>query len=115
MASRTVPVAEMCASLVRSPLDHDVIVLPNLYGDIVSDITAALVGGLGVAPGANFGDRHAVFEATHGSAPEFAGSNRLNPTALIFSSCMLLDHLGEHETASRVRTAVEDVVRAGRC
>ncbi|MFB8141244.1 isocitrate/isopropylmalate dehydrogenase family protein [Streptomyces parvus] len=114
IASRTVPVPALCADLVRAPGRHDVLVLPNLYGDIISDVTAALVGSLGVAPGANIGAHHAVFEATHGSAPEFAGSGRLNPTALIFSGCMLLDHLGEHETAARIRAAVEDVVAAGK-
>jgi isocitrate dehydrogenase (NAD+) len=113
VASRTISVPELCADLVRAPERHDVLVLPNLYGDIVSDVTAALVGSLGVAPGANIGDHHAVFEATHGSAPEFACTGRLNPTALILSGCMLLDHLGEEETAARIREAVDAVIGEG--
>ncbi|WP_369184842.1 isocitrate/isopropylmalate dehydrogenase family protein [Streptomyces sp. Y1] len=114
IVTATVPVTVLCDSLVRDPADRDVLVLPNLYGDVISDVTAALVGGLGMAPGANIGDRTAVFEATHGSAPEFAGSNRLNPTALILSGCMLLDHLGEAPTAARIRAAVRSVLEEGR-
>jgi isocitrate dehydrogenase (NAD+) len=93
--------------LVIRPETFDILLLPNLYGDIVSDLAAGLVGGLGVVPGANMGDRDAVFEAVHGSAPDIAGKGVANPTALILSSVLMLIHLGELEAARRLRTAVE--------
>ncbi len=102
-----------CMGLVIDPSDFDVMVMPNLYGDIVSDLCAGLVGGLGMAPGANIGDEIAVFEAVHGSAPDIAGQGIANPTAEILSGCMLLDHLGEREAATRIRAAVEAVFAAG--
>ena len=102
-----------CMQLVLKPQDFDVLVLPNLYGDILSDLCAGLVGGLGVAPGANLGDGIAVFEAVHGSAPKYQGLNKVNPTAMILSGVMLLHHLGEHEAAARLERAVESVLREG--
>ena len=83
--------------LVQSPELYDVIVLPNLYGDIVSDLCAGMIGGLGVAPGANIGTEAALFEATHGSAPKYAGQNKVNPTAMMLSGVMMLHHLGERD------------------
>jgi len=100
--------------LVRRPEDYDVLVLPNLYGDILSDLCAGLVGGLGLAPGANIGDRHAVFEATHGSAPRYRGSDRANPMALTLSGAMLLRHLGETRAGDRLEAAVAAVIAEGR-
>lgn len=102
-----------CMQLVLKPQEFDVLVLPNLYGDILSDLCAGLVGGLGVAPGANLGDGAAVFEAVHGSAPKYQGQNKANPTALILSAAMMLDHLGEPEAAARLTAAVEAVLREG--
>jgi isocitrate dehydrogenase (NAD+) len=93
--------------LVIRPETFDLLLLPNLYGDIVSDLAAGLVGGLGVVPGANMGDQHAVFEAVHGSAPDIAGKGIANPTALILSSVLMLIHLGEEKAAGRLRAAVE--------
>jgi isocitrate dehydrogenase (NAD+) len=107
-------VDNMCMQLVQKPELYDVLVLPNLYGDIVSDLAAGLVGGLGVAPGANIGDRAAVFEPVHGSAPKYAGQNRANPTALILSAALMLRHLGETEAADRVESAVRSVIGEGR-
>jgi isocitrate dehydrogenase (NAD+) len=95
--------------LVMRPETFDILLLPNLYGDIVSDLAAGLVGGLGVVPGANMGEHHAVFEAVHGSAPDIAGKGIANPTALILSSVMMLQHLGEADAARRVRHAIEQV------
>ncbi len=106
-------VDNMCMQIVQRPLDYDVLVLPNLYGDIMSDLCAALVGGLGVAPGGNVGDECALFEAVHGSAPKYAGQNKVNPTAMILSGVMLLDYLGEAEAAQRLHQAVAAVVAAG--
>ena len=106
-------VDNMCMQLVQKPELYDVLVLPNLYGDIVSDLAAGLVGGLGVAPGANIGDRAAVFEPVHGSAPKYAGQNKANPTALILSGALMLRHLGETEAAGRVESAVRDVIAEG--
>src|SRR5262245_61210731 len=103
-----------CMQLVLDPTRYDVLLLENLYGDIVSDLCAGFVGGLGMAPGANIGEDTAVFEAVHGSAPDIAGKNVANPLALVLSAAMMLDHLGEHEAASRVRTAVHEVLRDGR-
>ena len=104
----------MCMLLVQRPSDYDVLVMPNLYGDIVSDLCSGLVGGLGVAPGANLGDDLAVFEPVHGSAPEYAGQNKLNPTAAILSGALMLRYLGEREAADRVEAAVAKVVSDGR-
>jgi len=107
-------VDNMCMQLVQKPELYDVLVLPNLYGDIVSDLAAGLVGGLGVAPGANIGEHAAVFEAVHGSAPKYAGLNRANPTALILSGGLMLRHLGEMDAADRVESAVRAVLAEGR-
>lgn len=99
--------------LVMRPETFDILLLPNLYGDIVSDLAAGLVGGLGIVPGANMGENHAVFEAVHGSAPDIAGQGKANPTALMLSSVMLLTHLGEAHAAHRLQNAVEAVYKAG--
>jgi isocitrate dehydrogenase (NAD+) len=104
----------VCMGLVQRPEEFDVLVLPNLYGDIVSDLTAGLVGGLGVAPGGNIGPDSAVFEATHGSAPKYKGLNRVNPTAMILSGKLMLDHLGERDAAARLEAAVADVIAEGK-
>jgi isocitrate dehydrogenase (NAD+) len=106
-------VDNMCMQLVQKPELYDVLVLPNLYGDIVSDLAAGLVGGLGVAPGANIGEKAAVFEPVHGSAPKYAGQNKANPTALILSGALMLRHLGETDAATAVETAVRDVIAEG--
>ncbi|HEY2936236.1 MAG TPA: isocitrate/isopropylmalate family dehydrogenase [Gaiellaceae bacterium] len=103
----------VCMGLVQRPEEYDVLVLPNLYGDIVSDLTAGLVGGLGVAPGANVGADTAVFEATHGSAPKYQGQNRVNPTAMILSGKLMLEHLGEPDAARRLEQAVAAVLAEG--
>jgi len=95
--------------LVIKPEQFDVLLLPNLYGDIVSDLAAGLVGGLGVVPGANLGEKHAVFEAVHGSAPDIAGKGISNPTAMMFSAVMMLNHMGEQSAANRLQNAVEKV------
>ena len=102
-----------CMNMVTDPSQFDVVVFPNLYGDIASDLAAGLVGGLGIAPGANIGKEYAVFEAVHGSAPNIAGQNKANPTAEILSAAMMLDHLGELEAAARIRRAVTEVYAAG--
>ncbi len=102
-----------CMNMVMDPSQFDVIVFPNLYGDIASDLAAGLVGGLGIAPGANIGADYAVFEAVHGSAPDIAGKNLANPTAEILSAAMMLDHLGEQATAERIRAAVRAVYARG--
>ena len=107
-------VDNMCMQLVQKPELYDVLVLPNLYGDIISDLAAGLVGGLGVAPGANIGERAAVFEPVHGSAPKYAGQNRANPTALILSGALMLRHLGETDAADAVEAAVREVIAEGR-
>lgn len=107
-------VDNMCMQLVQKPELYDVLVLPNLYGDILSDLAAGLVGGLGVAPGANIGPDGAVFEATHGSAPKYKGLNKVNPTALILSGVLMLRHLGETEAADRLERAVADVIAEGK-
>jgi isocitrate dehydrogenase (NAD+) len=104
----------MCMQLVQKPELYDVIVLPNLYGDILSDLCAGLVGGLGVAPGANFGTDAAIFEATHGSAPKYKGQNKVNPTALILSGKLMLDHLGEKAAAEKLERAVAAVIAEGK-
>jgi isocitrate dehydrogenase (NAD+) len=107
-------VDNMCMQLVQKPELYDVLVLPNLYGDIVSDLCAGLVGGLGVAPGANIGVEAAVFEAVHGSAPKYAGLNKANPTALMLSGVLLLRHIGEQAAAERVEGAIRAVIAEGR-
>jgi isocitrate dehydrogenase (NAD+) len=107
-------VDNMCMQLVQKPDLYDVLVLPNLYGDIVSDLAAGLVGGLGVAPGANIGEDAAVFEPVHGSAPKYAGQNRANPTALILSGALMLRHLGYADAGARLEGAVRDVIAEGR-
>jgi isocitrate dehydrogenase (NAD+) len=104
----------MCMQLVQKPHLYDVITLPNLYGDILSDLCAGLVGGLGVAPGANFGNGLAVFEAVHGSAPKYKGMNKVNPTALILSAKLMLEHLGEAKAAAKLEKAVADVIAEGK-
>ena len=94
--------------------DYDVLVLPNLYGDILSDLSAGLVGGLGVAPGANIGDKYAVFEPMHGSAPKYAGQNKVNPMAMMFSGVLMLRHIGEREAADRLESAMAAVIAEGK-
>lgn len=104
----------LCMHLVQWPQDYDVLVMPNLYGDIVSDLCAGLIGGLGMAPGANVGTEIAVFEPVHGSAPQFAGKNKANPVAAILSGAMMLRYLGEHQAAECVEAAVAAVIAEGR-
>jgi isocitrate dehydrogenase (NAD+) len=107
-------VDNMCMQLVQKPELYDVLVMPNLYGDILSDLCAGLVGGLGVAPGANIGADAAVFEPTHGSAPKYKGQNKVNPTALILSGMLMLRYLGETEAADRLEKAVSSVIAEGK-
>ncbi|MEW6360020.1 MAG: isocitrate/isopropylmalate dehydrogenase family protein [Planctomycetota bacterium] len=107
-------VDNMCMQLVQKPELYDVLVMPNLYGDILSDLCAGLVGGLGVAPGGNIGDSMAVFEATHGSAPKYKGMNKVNPTALILSAVMMLHHIGERSAADRLEEATAKVIAEGK-
>ena len=107
-------VDNMCMQLVQKPELYDVLVLPNLYGDILSDLAAGLVGGLGVAPGANIGPDGAVFEATHGSAPKYKGQNKVNPTALILSAVLMLHHLKETEAADQLEKATAEVIAEGK-
>jgi isocitrate dehydrogenase (NAD+) len=102
-----------CMQLVMRPETFDVLVLPNLYGDIVSDLAAGLVGGLGIVPGANLGDRYAVFEAVHGTAPDIAGKGLANPTALMQSAALMLAHIGERAAAKKLQGAVERVYAEG--
>ena len=106
-------VDNLCMQLVQRPEQFDVLVLPNLYGDIISDLCAGLVGGLGVAPGANIGDDMALFEPTHGSAPKYAGMNKVNPMAMMFSGMLMLRHIGETEAGDRLERAMADVIREG--
>jgi len=107
-------VDNMCMQLVQKPELYDVLVLPNLYGDILSDLCAGLVGGLGLAPGANLGRDIALFEPTHGSAPKYKGQNKVNPTAMLLSAVMMLRHIGETEAADRLENAVAAVIREGK-
>jgi isocitrate dehydrogenase (NAD+) len=107
-------VDNLCMQLVQRPEEYDVLVLPNLYGDIVSDLCAGLVGGLGLAPGANIGEDAAVFEATHGSAPKYKGLNKVNPMAMMLSGVLMLHHLGEDDAGRRLERAIADVVAEGR-
>jgi isocitrate dehydrogenase (NAD+) len=104
----------MCMQLVQKPEQYDVLVMGNLYGDILSDLCAGLVGGLGVAPGANIGVDGAIFEATHGSAPKYKGQNKVNPTALILSAKLMLEHLGEAKAAAKLEQAVADIIAEGK-
>lgn len=107
-------VDNMCMQLVQKPELYDVMVLPNLYGDIVSDLCAGLVGGLGLAPGSNVGENAAMFEPVHGSAPKYAGQNKANPMAMMLSGVMMLHHLGEHEAGKRMEDAIAQVIAEGR-
>ena len=107
-------VDNMCMQLVQKPELYDVLVLPNLYGDILSDLCAGLIGGLGVAPGANIGEKGAIFEATHGSAPKYKGLNKVNPTALILSGVLMLRHIGKTIEADNLENAVASVIAQGR-
>jgi isocitrate dehydrogenase (NAD+) len=107
-------VDNLCNQLVSRPEEYDVLVLPNLYGDIVSDLCAGMIGGLGMAPGGNIGDEYAVFEATHGSAPKYKGMNKVNPMALMLSGVMMLRHLGEREAADRLESAIAVVIKEGK-
>ena len=106
-------VDNMCMQLVQRPEEYDVLVLPNLYGDIVSDLAAGMIGGLGVAPGANFGEYAAVFEPTHGSAPKYAGQNKVNPIAQMLSGVLMLRHLDERSAADRLERAIAAVIAEG--
>src|SRR5215212_1237421 len=106
-------VDNLCNQVVSRPQEYDVLVLPNLYGDIVSDLCAGMIGGLGLAPGANIGDDYAVFEATHGSAPKYKGQNKVNPTALMLSGVLMLRHLDELEAGDRLEAAIAEVIRKG--
>jgi len=107
-------VDNMCMQLVQKPEQYDILVLPNLYGDIVSDLCAGLVGGLGVAPSGNIGKKHAVFEPVHGSAPKYAGKNKVNPTAAILAGVMMLRHLGKKKQADKLEKAVATVIKQGK-
>jgi isocitrate dehydrogenase (NAD+) len=107
-------VDNMSMQLVQRPEEYDVLVCPNLYGDIVSDLCAGMIGGLGMAPGGNFGESTAIFEPTHGSAPKYAGQNKVNPMAQMLSGVMMLHHLEEHEAAERLEAAIADVIREGK-
>ena len=107
-------VDNMCMQLVQKPELYDVLACPNLYGDILSDLCSGLIGGLGMAPGANIGEEHAVFEPVHGSAPKYAGLNKVNPTALILTSVLMLKHIGEREAADKVFNATRDVIAEGK-
>lgn len=107
-------VDNMCMQLVQKPEDYDVLVLPNLYGDIISDLAAGLIGGLGVAPGANIGEGIAIFEPTHGSAPKYRGMNKVNPVAEILSGVLMLRHMGEKAAADKLENAVSSVIAEGK-
>ncbi len=107
-------VDNMCMQLVQKPELYDVLVLPNLYGDIISDLSAGLIGGLGVAPGANIGSEYAVFEPVHGSAPKYAGQNKVNPMAMMFSGVLMLRHIGEVAAAERMEKAMSTVIAEGK-
>jgi isocitrate dehydrogenase (NAD+) len=107
-------VDNMCMQLVQRPEEYDVLVCPNLYGDVVSDLCAGMIGGLGLAPGANFGEGIAIFEPTHGSAPKYAGQNKVNPMAQMLSGMMMLRHLGEEGAADRLESSIAEVIAEGR-
>jgi len=114
IAFEDVIVDNMAMQLVQKPYNFDVLVLPNLYGDIISDLCAGLIGGLGIAPGANIGDSMAVFEAVHGSAPKYKGMDKVNPTAMILSAMLMLRYLGESQAADRLENAVKEVIAEGK-
>ncbi|MCX5681024.1 MAG: isocitrate/isopropylmalate dehydrogenase family protein [Candidatus Omnitrophica bacterium] len=114
VAFEDVIVDNMCMQLVLRPQNYDVLVLPNLYGDIISDLCAGLTGGLGIAPGANIGDGIALFEPVHGSAPKYTGKNKVNPTATILSGVLMLEYLGEAKAAQRLERAVREVIKEGK-
>jgi isocitrate dehydrogenase (NAD+) len=107
-------VDNMCMQLVQRPEEYDMLVLPNLYGDVLSDLCAGMIGGLGMAPGANYGESVAVFEPTHGSAPKYAGQNKVNPMAQLLSGMLMLRHLEEHEAAQRLENAIAGVIAEGK-
>ena len=107
-------VDNMCMQLVQRPEEYDVLVLPNLYGDVLSDLCAGMIGGLGLAPGANFGEGIAIFEPTHGSAPKYAGQNKVNPMAQMLSGMLMLRHLEEQEAADSLEQAIAEVIREGK-
>jgi isocitrate dehydrogenase (NAD+) len=107
-------VDNMCMQLVQAPELYDVLVTENLYGDIISDLGAGLVGGLGVAPGANFGESGALFEPTHGSAPKYAGQNKVDPVAMMLSGVLMLRYLDERDAADRMEAAIADVIAEGK-
>jgi len=107
-------VDNMCMQLVQRPEEYDVLVLPNLYGDVLSDLCAGMIGGLGLAPGANFGEGIAIFEPTHGSAPKYAGQNKVNPMAQMLSGMLMLRHLDEREAADNLERAIAEVIREGK-
>jgi isocitrate dehydrogenase (NAD+) len=107
-------VDNMCMQLVQKPELYDVLLCPNLYGDILSDLCAGLVGGLGVAPGANFGTEAALFEPTHGSAPRYAGLNKVNPAAMMLSGVLMLRHLGERDAGDRLERAIAETIAEGK-
>jgi isocitrate dehydrogenase (NAD+) len=107
-------VDNMCMQLVQRPDEYDVLVLPNLYGDVLSDLCAGMIGGLGMAPGANFGEHAAVFEPTHGSAPKYTGQNKVNPMAQLLSAMLMLRHLEDQEAADRLEQAIAEVIREGK-
>ena len=107
-------VDNMCMQLVQRPEEYDVLVLPNLYGDVLSDLCAGMIGGLGLAPGANYGENVAVFEPTHGSAPKYAGQNKANPMAEMLSGMLMLRHLDEHDAADSLERAIAGVIREGK-
>jgi isocitrate dehydrogenase (NAD+) len=106
-------VDNMCMQLVQRPEEYDVLVLPNLYGDVLSDLCAGMIGGLGMAPGANYGESVAVFEPTHGSAPKYKGQNKVNPMAELLSGTLMLRHLGEQDAAARLEAAIAAVIAEG--
>jgi isocitrate dehydrogenase (NAD+) len=106
-------VDNMCMQLVQRPEEYDMLVLPNLYGDVLSDLCAGMIGGLGMAPGANYAESVAVFEPTHGSAPKYAGQNKVNPMAQLLSGMLMLRHLEEHDAALRLERAISDVIAEG--
>lgn len=108
-------VDNVCMQLVMNPNQFEVMVMPNLYGDIVSDLTSGLIGGLGLLPSSNLGKDYAMFEAVHGSAPDIAGKNVANPTALLWSACMMLEHLNQDGCAAKIRAAVDLVLKDGKC
>jgi isocitrate dehydrogenase (NAD+) len=107
-------VDNMCMQLVQRPEEYDVLVLPNLYGDVLSDLCAGMIGGLGLAPGANYGEAIAVFEPTHGSAPKYTGQNKVNPMAQMLSGMLMLRHLEEREAADRLERAIAAVIAEGK-